>query len=362
MRTHTLGAWIPLLAILAFAGGCPAGQPTTPPGATPSPGPGATPSPGPGATPSPAPSDGATRLAACEPRFARFDADGDRRWRPTETARWLSEHPLVPTHGPCPRPGRSAPPGDRAVAQAGGAAGGTGVVEPSCPIAADAGVIAARLDRDGDGALSLAEACAFVGEQLACEARFAAHDGDRDGAVTLAEYVAANPPRPADPLSGANPAPPELVFRALDTDADGGLTPAELCGLQAVRFTIPTAADLSGAWAFGSTGEPPAGPFFGECPPGNGLQLRQVGDQVSGQELVCGGPCFVPTELAGTYRDGVLALTGVVPAPAEDAGRRFSYALRLEPRTGHLVGTRDGAPYWAAPFVRVDVEHAPCPL
>ncbi len=353
MRHHANRLWLPLLALVAVGcGGAP----------IPWPSPGASPTPGPGVTPSPAPSGGPDRLAACEPRFARFDADGDRRWRPTETARWLYEFPLVPTYGPCAVPGRNTPPGDRAVAQAGSASSGTGVAEPQCPIAADVGVIAARLDRDGDGALSLAEACTFVGEQVACEERFTAHDANRDGTVDLAEFLAANPPRPDNPLIGAHPPAPELVFKALDADGDGKLTPQELCAFQLVRFTVPTKADLTGNWAFGSTGEPPAGPVFGECPPGNGLRLGQTGEQVNGEELVCGGPCYVPTELAGTYRDGALALVGVAPPPAEDAGRRITYALRFEARTGHLVGTRDGAPYWAAPFVRVDVENAPCPL
>lgn len=342
---------LPLLALVAV--GC---------SGTPFPLPTPSPSLPPGASPAPSPSSGPDRLAACGPRFAQFDADGDRRWRPTETARWLYAHPLVPTYGPCPRPGQSPPPGGRAVAQSGSASSGTGIAEPQCPIAADPGVIAARLDRDGDGALSLAEACAFVGEQAACEERFATHDANHDGTVDLAEFKAANPPRPDNPLIGAHPADPELVFRALDANADGKLTEGELCAFQQVRFEVPTAENLTGSWAFGSTGEPPAGPVFGECPPGNGLRLEQAGEQVNGEEMVCGGPCYVPTSLAGTFRDGALALVGTVPAPAEDAGRRITYALRFEARTGHLVGTRDGSPYWAAPFVRIDVENAPCPL
>ena len=318
------------------------------------PGPGGGPTPGPVGSSTPAPD----RLAACDARFRAFDADGDGRWRIVEATTWLYAHPLVPTYGPCePVPGASAPP-DRAVAQA----VGTGVAEPRCPLPADAAAILRRLDRDGDGALTPAEACALVFEQVACEARFAAADRDADGAVTLAEYVAANSPASPPPGSMANPAPPEVVFRALDRDADGTLTPSELCGLQRVPFAVPTGADLSGQWTFGTSGEPPAGPVFGECPPGSGLRLTQDGERVSGEELVCGGPCFVPTALTGTYRAGALALTGTVPPPAEEAGREVAYALRFDAATGHLVGTRDGKPYWAAPFVRVEGLGAPCPL
>ena len=345
MRLRHAARWLPLLApavALAF-GGC---GPAVPPG--------------PAASPTPGPSATTGRTAACDARFASFDGDADGRWRPAETARWLYAYPLVPTYGPCPRPG-ATPPG-RVVTQTGAADAAAGMVQPQCPLPADPGTIGSRLERAGDGAVSARAACARVGEQVACDDRFAAADADRDGGVSLVELRAATPAPPDNPLIGANPAPPEVVFQALDADADGRLTPAELCGFQRVTFALPTAEDLTGAWAFGTSGEPPAGPIFGECPPSNGLRLEEAQGQVTGEELVCGGPCYVPTTLAGSRVGDRLTLVGTVPPPAEAAGRQVTYDLRFDAGSGHLVGTRDGAPYWAAPYVRLAGEDPPCPL
>lgn len=304
--------------------------------------------PGPGGTPTPGGSPPPAQLASCEARFARFDEGGDRRWRIAETARWLYEFPLVPTYGPCAR---------EVAAET-----GSGIAEPQCPLPPEPAAIMARLDRDGDQALTLAEACALLYEQVACEQRFAAADRDGDGAIVFEEFSATYPAQPSNPLGEANPPPPDVAFHALDRNGDGRLDAAEYCTFQRVTFALPTSADLSGTWVFGTTGEPAAGPVFGACGPGNGLRLTQAGDRVTGEETVCAGPCYVPTELEGTFRDGQLSLTGTVPEPAEDAGRRVSYALRYEPATGHMVGTRDGQPYWAAPYGLVESPGEPCPL
>lgn len=72
-----------------------------------------------------------------------------------------------------------------------------------------------------------------------------------------------------------------------------------------------------------------------------------------------GGP--MPTYLqfesaTGTLQNGTLTLTGSIafsptgsmigmPAP-----QPVTYVLTLDPAKGHIVGTRNGQPFWAAPF------------
>jgi hypothetical protein len=47
-----------------------------------------------------------------------------------------------------------------------------------------------------------------------------------------------------------------------------------------------------------------------------------------------------------------------VPDGSQETGQTIiKYDLRLNPKTGHLVGTRDGQPFWLARF---KTRHADC--
>jgi hypothetical protein len=109
----------------------------------------------------------------------------------------------------------------------------------------------------------------------------------------------------------------------------------------ASTFTLD---DLSGSWTFGSTAEPAAGPVTVRCIgyAATTLDLRQTGTAVTGTEAVCMGPCRLTERLTGMRGPSHLDLTGTAPEG------NVTYSLDLVASTGHLVGTRNGQPYWAA--------------
>ncbi|HET9454831.1 MAG TPA: hypothetical protein VFO66_11160 [Gemmatimonadaceae bacterium] len=139
--------------------------------------------------------------------------------------------------------------------------------------------------------------------------------------------------------------PPAVVAAPVDTVA------AQL---------LPPAVDLSGSWATGSANEPPPGPVMQHpaCaynPPvwiieqnGNALKSWAFPESFN-QGIKSPGPgperiAAVPGTISGNT---VLITDGVV---------RLS--LTYDAVSGHLRGTRNGAPFWAA---RQSVSPAECP-
>jgi hypothetical protein len=101
-----------------------------------------------------------------------------------------------------------------------------------------------------------------------------------------------------------------------------------------------TAADLSGTWSWGQeVPEPSPGPKVA-CVVGNPLVLSQQGKALTGHADVCGGPCMQGAPLTGTVTENMVVLSS-------DAEK---FQLTFDPKTQHLVGTRNGKPFWAVPF------------
>jgi hypothetical protein len=151
---------------------------------------------------------------------------------------------------------------------------------------------------------------------------------------------------------------------------------AVACGPAATRPVTPvsaspiatpsvavSASDLSGSWVFGSTDEPPAGPVLG-CYPFKLWNLQQTGTAVTGDVQACIGPCAAYTEgTRGTNAQGRLTLTGTEKPSPDASPAPVTYDLTFQPGSGHLTGTRNGAPFWAAPFVQKPREGCgPAPL
>lgn len=101
-------------------------------------------------------------------------------------------------------------------------------------------------------------------------------------------------------------------------------------------------ADLSGDWLWGEdTPEPGAGPFVA-CAASRPLSLKQEGQVLTGHLDTCAGPCLMGPPLVGKNEDGQVRLQG----EADDL------QLTYQAATQHLVGTRNGKPFWAVPFIR----------
>ena len=146
---------------------------------------------------------------------------------------------------------------------------------------------------------------------------------------------------------------------------------------------------LTGEWLFGSTNEPKSGPTTLEQPcfgASNVMRIAQSADRVTIDYAVPQPPhgaVFVYEPYAGEHArgtfDGVHLVangsfdTGYTPngwalrndanaTPPPDRGTHtpVDYELRLDAKSGHLVGTRTGATFWA---VRVSFvpRRFPCP-
>lgn len=110
-----------------------------------------------------------------------------------------------------------------------------------------------------------------------------------------------------------------------------------------------TAADLTHTW-YHATGSAEASPGpVRECWTQQTLTLRQTGTALSGELLECSGPCPPAVALTGSNENGTVKLRGVSPLQPE---RTVVLELRFDAASQHLVGTRDGKPFWAAPLVR----------
>jgi hypothetical protein len=110
----------------------------------------------------------------------------------------------------------------------------------------------------------------------------------------------------------------------------------------------PTAADLTGRWLVGTAGEPPAGPVA-QCQASTVWNLVQTGEAVKGDVDYCAGPCLADTEgTTGTNRAGRVVLSGTYRGGGSP--EPVAYDLTFDAASGHLRGTRNGAPFWAAPY------------
>jgi hypothetical protein len=135
-----------------------------------------------------------------------------------------------------------------------------------------------------------------------------------------------------------------------------------------------TGGSLSGAWFFGSYQPEPKEPVLSvpqRCWQGGvDFTLTQVGKKLTGTARwiqAVGGvarPSRSETEeLKGTRTGNHVVLTGehmvvtgapiyaAMPGETPDPPRAVvRYDLRIDPKTGHLVGTRNGEPLWLARF------------
>jgi hypothetical protein len=140
------------------------------------------------------------------------------------------------------------------------------------------------------------------------------------------------------------------------------------------------ATSLSGAWWFGDYAPEPKERVMSvgqRCWQGGvDFTLTETGTKLTGLASwiqPTGGVARPPRQeseaLKGTREGTHIVLIGqhrVVtfgapyqPLPGEPANQKTTvkYELRLDPKSGHLVGTRDGKPLWLARF---KVHQAPC--
>jgi hypothetical protein len=123
-----------------------------------------------------------------------------------------------------------------------------------------------------------------------------------------------------------------------------------------------TAANVSGAWVFGDANEPPTGPVV-TCNPFRLWNLTQDGTNVKGSVEACIGPCAAFTEeVTGTNVGGTLQLSGEAAESPSAQHTPVRYTLRFDAASQHLVGTRNGQPFWAAPFIQQTTSCGPRPL
>jgi hypothetical protein len=160
------------------------------------------------------------------------------------------------------------------------------------------------------------------------------------------------------------------------------------CLAAAVVLAISPAAvaaapgSLSGGWLFGADSPEPKEAVVStpqRCWNGGvDFTLSENGKKVTGKARwiePSGGVARNSSRdesetLAGTRQGDHLVLTGrhvavttgyafpSVPDGSQETGQTIiKYDLRLNPKTGHLVGTRDGQPFWLARF---KTRHADC--
>ena len=124
---------------------------------------------------------------------------------------------------------------------------------------------------------------------------------------------------------------------------------------------LPPAVDLSGGWATGSANEPPPGPvvLHPSCtynPPvwlleqkGNALKAWLFPESFN-QGVKRAGPG--PEKVAP-------AIGTISGADVRIDDGTYRFELRFDPESGHLRGTRNGAPFWAARQTIVRTEACP---
>lgn len=143
-----------------------------------------------------------------------------------------------------------------------------------------------------------------------------------------------------------------LGLAACSEELPGGTGPA---GAGAVTSPIHV-GDLTGSWVIGSSREPAPGPVA-TCEPTQTLRLYQEGETLHGDVTICSGDCRTLEAFEGVNRDGSVQLDGRHQGNQMDQSEEVAYRLTWNPETQHLVGTRNGEPFWAAPWV----QRAGCP-
>src|SRR5688572_25902049 len=119
--------------------------------------------------------------------------------------------------------------------------------------------------------------------------------------------------------------------------------------IAAVELLAPV-TDLSGGWATGTANEPPPGPVaqHPSCAHNPAVWIiQQSGNTLKAwafpesfnQGIKRAEPA--PQRIAGS--SGTISGADVLIVDAE-----FRYVLRYDAESGHLRGTRNGAPFWAA--------------
>jgi hypothetical protein len=113
---------------------------------------------------------------------------------------------------------------------------------------------------------------------------------------------------------------------------------------------LAPAADLSGGWATGSANEPPPGPVVQHpsCAHNPAVWIiQQSGNTLKAWAFPESFNQGIKRAGPGPERvDGSPGTISGVDVLIVDAGSRF--VLRYDTRSGHLRGTRNGAPFWAA--------------
>lgn len=123
-------------------------------------------------------------------------------------------------------------------------------------------------------------------------------------------------------------------------------------GTPAPRASSPVTIDnLSGQWVFGERNEPAAGAIV-DCSAGQILTINDQAGVLSGGVARCAGPCTLIETFTGERKQATVTLTGSFKGNLEPAPTRVTYTLTYNPQTQHLVGTRSGATFWAAPLVQ----------
>jgi hypothetical protein len=142
------------------------------------------------------------------------------------------------------------------------------------------------------------------------------------------------------------------ILTALMAGCNATITPLPSPSATPIPSSAPiTAANLSGNWIFGSANEPARGPVS-TCNPFQLWQLSQNNSTLSGNVESCLGPCAAFTEkVSGTNQNGQVQLSGEGKTSFDASPTPVNYQLVFNAQTQHLTGTRNGQPFWAAPYV-----------
>ena len=110
------------------------------------------------------------------------------------------------------------------------------------------------------------------------------------------------------------------------------------------------ATDLSGGWATGTVNEPPAGPVrvAPECAYNPAVWvIQQSGNALTAWEFPESFNQGIKSADPGPRRIGGVPGT-ISGADVRIADADVRFVLRYDAASGHLRGTRNGSPFWAA--------------
>jgi hypothetical protein len=131
-----------------------------------------------------------------------------------------------------------------------------------------------------------------------------------------------------------------------------GTTPSSgpVAGASPLRAPV-SSRDLSGNWIFGERKEPGPG-AVATCGPSQSLAIAQNDEALNGQVSTCaGGNCNTIETFEGTNQDGLVQGSGQYKGNFSQSPEPVAYVLKYDANTQHLTGTRNGRPFWAAPWV-----------